>query len=867
MSGTAENRAGQIITFYSYKGGSGRSMALANVACLLAQDQQRGSAGRVLMIDWDLEAPGLHRFFAPYASDGGLGDANPGLIDLFLDLVERTKELPATVDEPADESWSSGFRLEDYVLDTGIPNLSLMKAGRTTSDYGRRVTSFDWAGMYERSPWLLSWFTNQITHQYLYTLIDSRTGETDTSGICTAMMPEQLVTVFTPSQQAINGVLREVEKAVKYRRRSADERPIRVLPLPSRIEHARPELRERWRFAPNVGYQSLFEGLFRELFGLTLCNLTDYFGEVQVPQNADYAYGELIAVLQERSQDKFTLSGSYLSLLHRLLDPREIWEGATTTTTRHVERSVIAPAANIRRDEWADHAALLDRIQVAAQEFDWSALEAVCNEMIQRVAGTGEVPPVQLSRAVVRSFRRSKKFELALRFSEALVQAGDTSAPVLREYARSLMDAGSLSAAVTILERLVEAPDADAAEAFALLGMAHKRLYLSQSGAASERSRRALTQSIQSYATALSLREDFDWPAINIAGLLIRAERDGIAIQGYGDPRELAKRVLAHLPPADQRMPWHETDALEAALALDDTHAAVAAARRYVDTTNIDLVEIEGTLRQLVDVWQLNPKNPPGDSILPILQAKLLTLSGSSVSLAEMSTVPVASGPLAVDPGPITLESIAWWQTGLNRSRAVATIETSTGSILGSGFLVRIPTLSAQPLLLTANHMVSAGASVAGSVDPDYIVVNLTLMERILKPRSLVWSSDVLDATLLDFEEDLSALQAIPVATALPPMGSNQRVHVIGISATPELSISVNLLADYNQTVLHYRSAGKLPGSGGPILNDSWKVIGMHHGGGTNIPRLTGTGTYDALEGTRMKAILDMIASSKPTAT
>jgi MinD-like ATPase involved in chromosome partitioning or flagellar assembly len=53
----------EIITFYSYKGGTGRSMALANVACLLAQRTLRESGGSILAVDWDLEAPGLHRFF------------------------------------------------------------------------------------------------------------------------------------------------------------------------------------------------------------------------------------------------------------------------------------------------------------------------------------------------------------------------------------------------------------------------------------------------------------------------------------------------------------------------------------------------------------------------------------------------------------------------------------------------------------------------------------------------------------------------------------------------------------------------------------------------------------------------------------
>jgi MinD-like ATPase involved in chromosome partitioning or flagellar assembly len=49
--------SGQVITFYSFKGGTGRSMALANVASLLAQ--RPGDGRSALMVDWDLEAPGL----------------------------------------------------------------------------------------------------------------------------------------------------------------------------------------------------------------------------------------------------------------------------------------------------------------------------------------------------------------------------------------------------------------------------------------------------------------------------------------------------------------------------------------------------------------------------------------------------------------------------------------------------------------------------------------------------------------------------------------------------------------------------------------------------------------------------------------
>ena len=57
-----DSSQGQIITFYSFKGGTGRTMVLVNTACLLAE-RQRNAAKGVLMIDWDLEAPGLHRYF------------------------------------------------------------------------------------------------------------------------------------------------------------------------------------------------------------------------------------------------------------------------------------------------------------------------------------------------------------------------------------------------------------------------------------------------------------------------------------------------------------------------------------------------------------------------------------------------------------------------------------------------------------------------------------------------------------------------------------------------------------------------------------------------------------------------------------
>ena len=65
---------GKIVTFYSYKGGTGRTMALANVAWILAQ------AWKKFAVDWDLESPGFDEFFRPFI-DADVLAVTPGIIE------------------------------------------------------------------------------------------------------------------------------------------------------------------------------------------------------------------------------------------------------------------------------------------------------------------------------------------------------------------------------------------------------------------------------------------------------------------------------------------------------------------------------------------------------------------------------------------------------------------------------------------------------------------------------------------------------------------------------------------------------------------------------------------------------------------
>jgi hypothetical protein len=99
----------QVITFYSYKGGTGRSMALANIAWVLAS-----TGKRVLAIDWDLEAPGLHRYFQPFLNDKELiGQESQGVIDMAIDFAVRAAT-PVREGEQLSDEW--------YELYADFPN-------------------------------------------------------------------------------------------------------------------------------------------------------------------------------------------------------------------------------------------------------------------------------------------------------------------------------------------------------------------------------------------------------------------------------------------------------------------------------------------------------------------------------------------------------------------------------------------------------------------------------------------------------------------------------------------------------------------------------------------------------------------------
>jgi eukaryotic-like serine/threonine-protein kinase len=320
---------GEVITFYSYKGGTGRTMAVANTGYALARETR----GQVLMIDWDLEAPGLPDFFPELSEGNARGEGRAGILELFEDALAFAGERKDLGSEAAQRFWREAD-IPALVDKTEADGLHLLRSGIVDETYGDRVRSMPWQRLFELWPDLFRAFAEEIADDYRFVLIDSRTGLSDTAGICTSLMPNRLVAVFTPNRQSLRGITDIARRAVVYRGGSSDLRRLLVFPLASRVEMSEDRLRREWRYGPpenevdgppeNEGYQRRFQRLFEEIYDLSHCDLEDYFDEVQVQHATSYAYGERVAMRDEDS-DRLSLSRSYERFTRILVQPEGPW--------------------------------------------------------------------------------------------------------------------------------------------------------------------------------------------------------------------------------------------------------------------------------------------------------------------------------------------------------------------------------------------------------------------------------------------------------------------------------------------------------------------------------------------------------------
>lgn len=352
---------GEVTTFYSFESGAARSIALADSAILLAS--RRNATLPVLMIDWDTEAPGLHHLFpgrderyeqthpAPARHEAGraqggrrtaardaVRDATrdatreatceeagrPGLLEYFEACREQLAALGRTGGDDHEERARlvlDAIDWEAYVerVDQGR-TLYLMRAGSFDDSYGERADRMDWDGLFAACPALFRAFAAHLTRHFRHVLIDCRGGRSAAVSVCTTLLPDRLVGIFTPNARSLEGLAGVVTRAIDYRCSHEEaQRPLLVYPVPCGVDGFDAERRLLWRRGdPHKGvdgYQPRLEQLLRDCYGLAQLSLDNYLDEVQLHGALAAGAVQHLGALPERDADRLSQTRAIEALL------------------------------------------------------------------------------------------------------------------------------------------------------------------------------------------------------------------------------------------------------------------------------------------------------------------------------------------------------------------------------------------------------------------------------------------------------------------------------------------------------------------------------------------------------------------------
>ncbi|MDM8550164.1 AAA family ATPase [Desulfobacterales bacterium HSG2] len=233
MTNTGNTR---FVTFYSYKGGVGRTLALGNMAWGAALEGKR-----VVIIDFDLEAPGIPSlipFREPVRTHKSDDKKKGGLFELILSF--RNHQLTPSIPDyyatkPITKSETDDFKEGGEI--------HIVPAGKEDANYRSKLQAFDWEKFYEKEggrEFFLR-FRETIAYQFEnpdLVLVDSRTGLTDIGGICTILIPDRVVVLSGLNDQNLNGcraVMETINTHSERRKKEDYLEPVEIITVLSHI--------------------------------------------------------------------------------------------------------------------------------------------------------------------------------------------------------------------------------------------------------------------------------------------------------------------------------------------------------------------------------------------------------------------------------------------------------------------------------------------------------------------------------------------------------------------------------------------------------------------------------------------------------
>jgi hypothetical protein len=208
--------------FYSYKGGVGRSLFVANLSLFLA----RFAAKKVLTVDLDLEAPGLHYKYQETGVD--VPPIEAGLVDTLHDYLYADAP-PETL--PILDLYRGPEGGSVHFFPAGVAPRTVYWDKLATMDFHDLMRSEDRLGSLLFREVLLH-IQEQLQPDIV--LIDARTGVTEIGGAAAQTWAQQVFCMALDQIEHLEGT-RAVMRGIARRQRTDGEGLIKVVPVLSRM--------------------------------------------------------------------------------------------------------------------------------------------------------------------------------------------------------------------------------------------------------------------------------------------------------------------------------------------------------------------------------------------------------------------------------------------------------------------------------------------------------------------------------------------------------------------------------------------------------------------------------------------------------
>jgi len=466
---STRERIAKFVAFYSFKGGVGRSMALINTAGILV-----GRGFRVLVIDLDLEAPGLSYLNpsepdAPAKPNGP--DSRSGFVDLLFDAKQhgQNADLFTRSVEQLEAGYTQPYVVPDDLLEWRDGSLRIMPAGKLDGQYVQRLDELNLHGLYEGGlgeP-LIRAFKKRFAEagRYDFVLVDSRTGFSDEAGICTRDLADHLMILSGLNHQNIQGTcqfLRSLRLATDGRKTFQ----IILSPVPNG-EDALVDQREETA-------KSAFEGAWEASVGPFL----------QIPYHPQLALTEVPHIFRRRRGYLFEAYRMLERQMLRMLghDVPTFWRKIMKALEQRDYHAVLLDLRHlIRLDQGMEE---LTRF-VHTIEFSWFRFGQTSRFGSQGITSPHAVPPLKdiiadeqgrdlfqfvvdhVRTTTIEIARFSRQLEriapdLAERLFKRLAETEPANADLLGNYALFLSQRGEIDRAERYFNRAIEADPNDA---------------------------------------------------------------------------------------------------------------------------------------------------------------------------------------------------------------------------------------------------------------------------------------------------------------------------------------------------------------------------------------------------------------------